>query len=948
MEPLSGQLSLNGVDPLQGREFTVRKRDGRGESFNEERIRLAVESAFKADRDIPSDYPLSPEDQAAALSVTAAVVQRLFSRAIRGEELQIERIQDAVEEALMVQGHTHVARRYIIYREDRRKARALRGDRDVTGHVQAELHVVLRDGSKEVLEPQRIRRTLIRACRGFEDRCEAREMADETMRNLYDGVRIDEIEKAMIFAAKSRIELDPAYGYVTARLLLETIYRETLPGFEHYHDITVAHAARFKAYLEEGIAAGRLSPDLLGYDLEKIASALKPDRDLQFNYMGLQTIYDRYLIHIGGRRIESPQFFWMRVCLGLALNEGAQKNERAIEFYELLSSFLFTSSTPTLFNSGTLHPQLSSCYLTTVMDDLDHIFKCVSDDAKLSKWAGGLGNDWTNVRATGSLIKGTNGESQGVIPFLKVANDTAVAVNQGGKRKGAMCAYLETWHLDIEDFLELRKNVGDERRRTHDMNTANWIPDLFMKRVKENGQWTLFSPSDVPDLHDLYGRAFEERYTEYEAMADRGEIALFKRVEATAIWRKILSMVFETGHPWITFKDPSNLRSPQDHTGVVHSSNLCTEILLNTSAEETAVCNLGSIGLPLHVNENGLDLVLLEKTIRTAMRMLDNVIDINYYPTPEARNANLRHRPVGMGLMGFQDALYKLKISYASQEAVEFADRSMEAISYFAILASTELAAERGAYESYKGSKWDRGMLPIDTIELLEQERGLPVSMDRSTTMDWNVVREAVRKNGVRNSNTMAIAPTATISNITGVSQSIEPTFKNLFAKGNLSGDFTVINSYLVEDLKALGLWDRKMLEELKYKDGSILGIDRIPENIREIYRTAFEVEPGWYIECASRRQKWIDMGQSLNLYIAAPSGKRLNDMYTHAWESGLKTTYYLRATAASTVEQSTNQARPNWVKQPSKTKEKEFTAEEAVACSIEAMRNGGECEACQ
>lgn len=944
MEPLSGQLSLNGVDPLQGREFTVRKRDGRGESFNEERIRLAVESAFKADRDIPSDYPLSPEDQASALSVTAAVVQRLFSRAIRGEELQIERIQDAVEEALMVQGHTQVARRYIIYREDRRKARALRGDRDLTGHAQAELHVVLRDGSKEVLEPQRIRRTLIRACRGFEDRCEAREMADETMRNLYDGVRIDEIEKAMIFAAKSRIELDPAYGYVTARLLLEVIYRETLPGFEHYHDITVAHASRFKAYLEEGIAADRLTPRLLEFDLDKIAAALKPERDLQFNYMGLQTIYDRYLIHIGGRRIESPQFFWMRVCLGLSLNEGENKNERAIEFYELLSSFLFTSSTPTLFNSGTLHPQLSSCYLTTVMDDLDHIFKCVSDDAKLSKWAGGLGNDWTNVRATGSLIKGTNGESQGVIPFLKVANDTAVAVNQGGKRKGAMCAYLETWHLDIEDFLELRKNVGDERRRTHDMNTANWIPDLFMKRVKENAQWTLFSPSDVPDLHDLYGRAFEERYCEYEDMADRGEIALFKRVEASSIWRKILSMVFETGHPWITFKDPSNLRSPQDHTGVVHSSNLCTEILLNTSADETAVCNLGSIGLPLHVNENGLDLALLEKTIRTAMRMLDNVIDINYYPTPEARNANLRHRPVGMGLMGFQDALYKLKISYASKEAVAFADTSMEAISYFAILASTELAAERGAYESYKGSKWDRGLLPIDTIDLLEQERGLPVIMDRSSTLDWDVIRTAVRKHGMRNSNTMAIAPTATISNITGVSQSIEPTFKNLFAKGNLSGDFTVINSYLVEDLKALGLWDRKMLEELKYMDGSILSIDRIPGDVREIYRTAFEVEPVWYIECASRRQKWIDMGQSLNLYIAAPSGKKLNDMYLYAWETGLKTTYYLRATAASTVEQSTSQARPNWVNQP----KKEYTPEQAQACSIEAMRNGGECEACQ
>jgi ribonucleoside-diphosphate reductase alpha chain len=957
MEPLSGQLSLSGVDPLQGREFTVRKRDGRSEPFNEERIRLAVESALKADRDIPSDYTLSPEDQAAALSVTAAVVQRLFSRAIRGEELEIERVQDAVEEALMAQGHVQVARRYIIYRENRRKARALRGDRDVEGHVQSELHVTLRDGSKEILEPQRIRRTMIRACRGFEDRCDARDMSDETMRNLYDGVRIDEIEKAMIFASKSRIEQDPAYGYVTARLLLDVIYGETLPGFEHYHDVSVAHASRFKAYLEEGIAAGRLAPALLEFDLEKIAAALKPERDLLFNYMGLQTIYDRYLIHIGGRRIESPQFFWMRVCLGLAVNEGAQKNERAIEFYELLSSFLFTSSTPTLFNSGTLHPQLSSCYLTTVMDDLDHIFKCISDDAKLSKWAGGLGNDWTNVRATGSLIKGTNGESQGVIPFLKVANDTAVAVNQGGKRKGAMCAYLETWHLDIEDFLELRKNVGDERRRTHDMNTANWIPDLFMKRVKENGQWTLFSPSDVKDLHDLYGRAFEERYSEYEAMADRGEIALFKRIEAAALWRKILSMVFETGHPWITFKDPSNLRSPQDHQGVVHSSNLCTEILLNTSAEETAVCNLGSIGLPLHVNEKGLDLVQLEKTVRTAMRMLDNVIDINYYPTPEARNANLRHRPVGLGLMGFQDALYKLKISYASNEAITFADTSMEAISYFAILASTELAAERGAYESYKGSKWDRGLLPIDTIDLLEQERGLPISMDRSSTLDWNVVRASIRKNGMRNSNCMAIAPTATISNITGVSQSIEPTFKNLFAKGNLSGDFTVINSYLVEELKSLGLWDRKMLEELKYKDGSILGINRIPENIREIYRTAFEVEPGWYIECASRRQKWIDMGQSLNLYIAAPSGKRLNDMYLHAWETGLKTTYYLRATAASTVEQSTNQARPNWVKQTqpqtssesqSEKTEREFTPEEAAACSIEAMRNGGECEACQ
>ncbi len=948
MEPLSGQLSLNGVDPLQGREFIVLKRDGRSEPFNEERIRLAVECAFKADRDIPSDYTLPPEDQAAVLSVTSAVVQRLFSRAMRGEELEIERIQDAVEEALMTQGHVQVARRYIIYREDRRKARALRGDRDVSGNMQAEISVTLKDGTKETLEPQRVRRTLIRACRGFEDRSDARDMADETMRNIYDGVRIDEIEKAMVFAAKSRIELEPAYGYITARLLLDVIYRETLPGYQHYHDLAVAHATRFKSYLEEGVAADRISPKLLEFDLEKIASALKPERDLQFNYMGLQTIYDRYLIHIGGRRIESPQFFWMRVSMGLSINEGDQKNDRAIEFYELLSSFLFTSSTPTLFNSGTLHPQLSSCYLTTVMDDLDHIFKCISDDARLSKWAGGLGNDWTNVRGTGSLIKGTNGESQGVIPFLKVANDTAVAVNQGGKRKGAMCAYLETWHLDIEDFLELRKNVGDERRRTPDMNTANWIPDLFMKRVRENGQWTLFSPSDVPDLHDLYGRAFEERYAEYETMADRGEIALFKRVEAATIWRKILSMVFETGHPWITFKDPSNLRSPQDHTGVVHSSNLCTEILLNTSADETAVCNLGSIGLPLHIKNGELDLTLLEKTVRTAMRMLDNVIDINYYPTPEAKNSNLRHRPVGLGFMGFQDALYRMKISYASEAAVEFADKSMEAISYFAILASSELAAERGAYKTFAGSKWNRGLLPIDTIDLLEQERGVPVTMDRSSSLDWNVVRASIRKYGMRNSNTMAIAPTATISNITGVSQSIEPTFKNLFAKGNLSGDFTVINSYLVEDLKGLGLWDRKMMEELKYMDGSIQSIDRIPEEIREIYRTAFEVDPMWYVECASRRQKWIDMGQSLNLYIAAPSGRKLNDMYMHAWECGLKTTYYLRSVAASTKEKSTLQSRPTWVNQPKKKESKEFTPEQVQACSLEAMRNGGECEACQ
>ncbi len=939
------QLSLNEVDPLANKKFEVCKRDGRMEIFDQRRIILAIERAFKAERDLAPDDLLHLDDQAAVNFISDEVVQRLLSRAIRGEALEIELVQDAVEVALMKKGHHAIARRYIIYREDRRKARALRIDQTEEA-AQEKITVTSRQGHRELLEPHRIKRTFIRACRSFEDRCDSRAMAEETLRNLYDGVRIDEIEKAMIFSAKTRIESDPAYGYVTARLLLESIYREVIPSFKHYHDLNTVHATHFSSYIEEGVLEGRLTPALQEFDLKRLASALNPERDLQFNYMGLQTIYDRYLIHVRGRRIETPQYFWMRVAMGLALREGAHKNERAIEFYNLLSSFLFTSSTPTLFNSGTLHPQLSSCYLTTVMDDLDHIFKCIGDDAKLSKWAGGLGNDWTNVRASGSLIKGTNGESQGVIPFLKVANDTAVAVNQGGKRKGAMCAYLETWHLDVEDFLELRKNVGDERRRTHDMNTANWIPDLFMKRVQENGVWTLFSPSDVPDLHDLYGAAFEKRYLEYENMIEEGKIAHFKKVEAMTLWRKLLSMLFETGHPWVTFKDPSNVRSPQDHVGVVHSSNLCTEILLNTSEHETAVCNLGSINLPLHASEEGLDLQLLESTITTAMRMLDNVIDINYYPTPEAQQANLLHRPVGLGIMGFQDLLYKMKMSYASQEAVMLADKSMEAISYYAILASTKLAKERGAYQSFKGSKWDRDLLPIDTIDLLEKERGLPVKMDRSSTLDWNGVRKAIKEYGMRNSNCMAIAPTATISNITGVSQSIEPTFKNLFAKGNLSGDFTVINSYLVEDLKELGLWDQAMIEELKYMDGSIQEIDRIPKSIREIYRTAFEVEPFWYVECASRRQKWIDMGQSLNLYIAAPNGRKLHEMYLHAWEAGLKTTYYLRSVAANTIEKTTLQSRPRWV---SEVKGEEAASlQEIKACSLEARMRGEECEACQ
>jgi ribonucleoside-diphosphate reductase alpha chain len=987
IEQLNGQLSLEGVDPLQNEQFTVRKRDGRSVAFDETRIYLAIESAFKAERGFTRDQPLEDESQGRIQILTETVVRKCFAHALRGGELEVERIQDIVETQLMAEGHHGIARRYIVYREERRKARAFRGARDLEGRLQAEHSVTLPDGSRELFDPQRISRHLIRACRGLEHFCSTRDLAQETLQNLYDGVRTEEIDKAMIYAAKARIEREPAYTFVAARLLLKKIYREVLTGGQAAGDLALEHHRCFADYVREGVRVKRLSPALLQFDLDRIAAALRPQRDEQFNYLGLQTLYDRYLIQHEERRLETPQYFWMRVAMGLAWNEGPEKEARAVEFYEVLSSFRFISSTPTLFNSGTLHPQLSSCYLSTVMDDLDHIFKVISDDAKLSKWAGGLGNDWTNIRATGSVIQGTNGESQGVIPFLKVANDTAVAVNQGGKRKGAMCAYLETWHLDIGDFLELRKNTGDDRRRTHDMNTANWIPDLFMKRVYQNGNWTLFSPSDVPDLHDLYGAAFEKRYVEYEQMADQGGIKRFMRLEAVQLWRKMLTLLFETGHPWITFKDPSNIRSPQSHAGVVHSSNLCTEILLNTSEEETAVCNLGSINLAAHLSgsKSGgasgaaavppLDEALLSQTIRTAMRMLDNVIDINFYPTPEARAANLKHRPVGLGLMGFQDALYVLRIPYASPAAVEFADQSMEMIAHYTLLASADLARERGPYSTFKGSKWDQGLLPLDTLELLEKERGGHLQVDRTARLNWSVVRDAIQRHGLRNSNCMAIAPTATISNIIGVSQSIEPAYKHLFAKSNLSGDFATLNVYLVEELKKLNLWDEEMVDDLKYFDGSIQEIERIPEALKEIYRTAFEIEPQWLIECASRRQKWIDMGQSLNLYLAEPNGKKLHEMYLLAWEKGLKTTYYLRSLAATQIEKSTTDVnrrgiQPRWMKNrsasskirverhtepapdvephtsptPAATAEKTGTQTETKACSIIDPT----CESCQ
>ncbi len=912
----------------EAEKFLVRKRDGHLEPFTEVRIQLALESAYKDDLSLTKDQALPPDVATSVAFMAVAVAQRALELAADGKQLEVELIQDLVENELMRSGQHAIARSYILYREERKKARLLRGQQETATPSEPVLHVTLPDGTTEPLDTQMVRRKLIRACAGLDDRTDWRELAEETLQNLYDGVKCEEIDKAMIFAAKARIEREPAYSYVAARLLMNIVYGEVLPGSasdnQNAASLASRHASHFADYLRRGVELGRLDSSLLTFDIAKISAALHVERDTRFTYMGLQTVYDRYLIHDKGRRLETPQYFWMRVAMGLSVLETAdQKNERAIEFYELLSSQRFTSSTPTLFNSGTLHPQLSSCYLSTVMDDLDHIFKVVSDDAKLSKWAGGLGNDWTNVRATGATIRGTNGESQGVVPFLKVANDTAVAVNQGGKRKGAMCAYLETWHLDVEDFLELRKNTGDERRRTHDMNTANWIPDLFMKRVARNEHWTLFNPSDCPDLHDLYGRAFEKRYVEYEAMAERGEMPLHRRIEAVSLWRRMLTMLFETGHPWLTFKDPSNICSPQDHAGVVHSSNLCTEILLNTSEGEIAVCNLGSINLAEHIKDGGLNAPLLETTIRTAMRMLDNVIDINYYPAPEARAANLRHRPVGMGLMGFQDALYLLDLPYASEAAVEFADRSMELISYHAILASTELARERGTYQSYRGSKWDRGILPMDTSALVEQERGGYLNVDRSSTLDWDTVRAAVKAHGMRNSNTMAIAPTATISNISGVSQSIEPMYKHLFAKSNLSGEFTTINVYLIEALKKLGLWDAEMVDDLKFYDGVLTEIERIPEDIKDVFRTSFEIEPKWLIECASRRQKWIDMGQSLNLYLAAPSGKRLSDMYMLAWQKGLKTTYYLRTLAATQIEKSTvdlnrRSAQPRWMKNKS------------------------------
>jgi len=885
--------------------FNVIRRNGKATSFDASKITIAITKAFLAVEGGTGAASARVRDICANL--TQQVVQALGRRAPGGGTVHIEDIQDQVELALMRNGHHEVARSYVLYREERARARA--AELAESGEpAQPKINVRLADGSTKPLDRKRLKTVIQEACAGLTE-VNADTVLAQTERNLFDGVAELDVMQSAILSARAMLETEPNYSYVTARLLLDFLRREVLGEEATHAQMTERYPAYFASFIKKGIAAELLDPRLAEFDLAKLGAALKADRDLQFTYLGLQTLFDRYFLHIEDRRIELPQAFWMRVAMGLALNE-IDREARAIEFYNVLSTFDFVSSTPTLFNAGSLRSQLSSCYLTTVPDHLDGIYGAIKDNALLSKYAGGLGNDWTPVRALGSRIKGTNGKSQGVVPFLKVANDTAVAVNQGGKRKGAVCAYLETWHLDIEEFLELRKNTGDDRRRTHDMNTANWIPDLFMQRVREHGDWTLFSPSDTPDLHDLYGKAFEERYKHYEDKAARGEMKLFKKVRALDLWRKMLSMLFETGHPWFTFKDPCNLRSPQQHKGVVHSSNLCTEITLNTSVDEIAVCNLGSVNLAAHIDDkNGLDFDKLGRTVRTAMRMLDNVIDINYYSVPQARTSNLRHRPVGLGIMAFQDALYKLRVPYSSDAAIEFADASMEAVSYHAIMASTELAKERGTYPSYQGSLWSKGILPIDSIDLVAQARAGwdgALSMDRGTRLNWEPVRAAIAKYGMRNSNTMAIAPTATISNIAGVAQSIEPTYQNLYVKSNLSGEFTVLNEYLVRDLKERGLWDPVMVNDLKYFDGRLGPIDRIPADLKALYATAFEIEPKWLIECAARRQKWIDQAQSLNLYMAQPSGKKLGEMYMFAWERGLKTTYYLRSLGATAAEKST------------------------------------------
>ena len=882
----------------QLQDMKITKRNGETVSFDAEKVQNAMNKAF-----IAAGAKVSEE---IVRGLTKAVITEVTERFVSFSP-NVENVQDIVEKKLMESQFYDAAKKYILYRKEHetiREAKKVEAQKKIQTQT---LKIVKASGEEEFLDEGKIKGTVEHAVKGYEDMVDVDSLVMQCKEQLYEGISTREIARTLMMTARSWIEKGMPYSFITSRLLLNQIYREAFGKKVEYQEFGERYSESFINNLKKGVEWGVLTPELLTFDLDALSKALKPERDELFAYLGLQTLTDRYFMRdVKEQRIlETPQAFWMRVAMGLAIKE-KEKTKKTLEFYEVMSTLRYVPSTPTLFHSGTSHPQLSSCYLTTIEDDLKHIFKCIGDNAQLAKWSGGIGNDWTNIRGTGALVKGSRVNSNGIVPFLKITDTTTAAINRSGKRRGATCAYLETWHLDIEDFLELRKNTGDERRRTPDMNTSNWIPDLFMKRVMNDGEWTLFSPNNVSDLHHLYGKKFEKRYEEYERLADEGKIKLWKRMKAKDLWRKMITMLFETGHPWITFKDPCNIRSPQDHAGVIHSSNLCTEITLNTSKDETAVCNLGSVNLARHMKENELDKEQIKETVTTAMRMLDNVIDVNFYPTVEGKNANMKHRPVGLGLMGFQDALFMMDVPFDSEACVKFASESMEAIAYYGILASAELAKERGTYESYAGSKWDRGIFPVDTLALLEEERGMKIDVSREESMDWSVVREAVKKYGVRNSNCFAMAPTATIANIAGVFPTIEPIYKNLYVKANQSGDFTVVNEYLIEDLRKHNLLDPEMLGKIKYADGSIQNIKEIPEELRKKYKEAFEIGAEWLVKAAAERGKWIDQSQSFNVFFNGTSGKELVALYQYVWALGLKTTYYLRTLALSQVEKST------------------------------------------
>ena len=876
----------------------IKKRNGDVVAFDPEKIERAMQKAFVAVHGVTEDTRISDLANDVVSKVNAMYADTIPS---------VEQIQNVVEEVLMTAGLFHVARGYIIYRYEHSKIREEKKQEVFEKLSNNDLYVIKADGEKEKFSMTKLREALGYATVGFENVVDIDAICDQVQAELYDEMTTRDIGRLLVLAVRSRIERDPAYSKVAARLQRNLTYKEVMGDHLDFVDLDKSYRNAFVENIRRGVEAGVLDARMLLFDLNKLAQEIQVERDDKLEYLGLQVLTDRYFSREPktGKLLETPQMFWMRVAMGLAFNE-ADKEKWVRDFYGTISSLRYVPSTPTLFHAGTVRPQLSSCYLTTIEDDLEHIFKSIGDNAQLSKYSGGIGNDWTNLRGMGAWINGTGVESQGIVPFLKIANDTTVAINRSGKRRGATCAYLETWHYDIEDFLELKRNTGDERRRTHDMNTANWVPDLFMKRVEADAMWTLFSPDETPDLHHLYGRSFEKKYELYEKMADEGSIRMFRRIRARDLWKKMLSMLFETGHPWITFKDPSNVRSPQDHAGVVHGSNLCTEITLNTSASETAVCNLGSVNLAEHILNGALDEQKIAETVTLAMRMLDNVIDVNYYPTKEAKVSNMRHRPVGLGIMGLQDALYQLNINFDTEMAVEFSDKLMELISYHAIWTSSKLAAERGAYNSFTGSKWDRGLLPLDTLELLEKERDQRIEVDRTARLDWTPVRDSIRQYGMRNSNCMAIAPTATIANIAGCYPSIEPIYKNVYVKSNMSGEFIVVNSYLIEDLKQLGLWNQALLDEIKRKDGDIADIDIIPKALREKHKETFSIDAEWLVKAAAYRGKWIDQSQSVNIFLKTTSGKRIGDVYMYAWKLGLKTTYYLRTLAASGVEKST------------------------------------------